>query len=185
MDLREKLSSVPGSPRKVLKLVLGLSFILLLIWLLTLSYLDLGESPTSTQLPDHSQSVDSSLTTAASDTINTPAIQSQNTKEAPNLFTNGVIIFLVLAASLVLIWFWFERKGTSASQSVQREIDSLVVGEGAQIKIISINEEIWVLGITSESVNVLHRYSQTEWKEEPPEETSSTSKFATLFKGQL
>jgi len=183
MDLREKLSSVPGGSRKVLKIVLGLSFILLLIWLLTLSYLDVGESSTGPQAFISEQPVDS-VSTAPSAFSPKPSAD-ESSKDSPALFSNGIIIFFVLAVSLVIIWFWFERKGANAPGGIQREVDSLPLGEGANMKIITINEEVWIIGTTSNSVNLLHRYPKEDWKEQLPDEEASPKSFAALFRDKL
>jgi len=183
MDLREKLSSVPGGSRKVLKIVLGLSFILLLIWLLTLSYIDVGESPTGPQSFVKEQPVDSVSTTTYGVAADTSKVTANT--DSPALFSNGLIIFFVLAVCLVVIWLWFERKGTNSPGGTGREIDSLPLAEGANMKIIMINEEVWVVGITSNSVNLLHRYPKEEWKEKMADEKSSPESFTTLFRDKL
>jgi len=183
MDLREKLSTVPGSSRKVLKIVLGLSFILLLIWLLTLSYIDGGESSYGPQAFVNEQPVDSVTTTTNGKAVD--SLTKKANTDSPALFSNGLIIFFVLAASLLVIWFWFERKGPNAPVGIRREIDSVPLADGANMKILMINEEVWVVGTTSNTVNLLHRYPKDEWKEKVAEEEPSQKSFTTLFRDKL
>lgn len=164
-------------------MVLGLSFILLLIWLLTLSYIDLGESSTGPQAFVNEQPMDS-VSTATNGASAKPSTEKSNSR-SPALFSNGLIIFFVLAASLVVIWFWFERKGTNTPVGFRREIDSLPLGEGANMKIMMINEEVWVVGTTASSVNLLHRYPKEDWKEKMADEEDAPKSFTTLFRDKL
>ncbi|NGP87390.1 flagellar biosynthetic protein FliO [Fodinibius halophilus] len=185
MDLRNKLSSLNVPPKKVLKIVLGLSAVLLLIWVFTLSYIDYDADPSASKYLKSKQATD---TTAVVKATGLPAHKARaEEQESSSIFTNGMVTFTVLLLILVGIWFWIDKKdNNSTTQVIQREIDNQVLGEGAQLQIVEVNNEIWVLGVTSSSVNLLHRYSQVEWVEQMPEqETAGNEIFAKLFKNNL
>ena len=185
MDLRDKLSSLDVAPGKILKIVLGLALILLLMWLFTLSHVDYNQGPNAEEYIKSRAKADSAeiITTDGQDS---DAEKIQSYEHSSGVFTNGLITFLVLLVVLIMVWFWVDRKQSGHSRSRKRELDSEILDEGAKIKIMEINEEVWVVGVTSSSVNLLHRYTQEEWKEETHEQgTENKDLFGKLFKSQL
>lgn len=187
MDLRDTFSSLDASPNKILKIVIGISVILLLMWLLTISQIDYDNDTGQ----DQQRSV--FKTEAAADSTATQADTSQvlskpvkTSDESSNLLTNGVVTFLVLLVILGGVWIWVDRKAPQANTTNGRQVASIRLDEGAQIKIIRINQEVWVLGVTGSSVNLLHRYSGSEWKEEIRDsEAEDTDLFKKFFKRQM
>jgi flagellar biogenesis protein FliO len=185
MDLRDKLSSLDVAPGKILKIVLGLAFILLLMWLFTLSHVDYNQGPGAEEY------IASQAQTDSAEVISTKgqeeqAKEIQSYEQSSGVFTNGLITFLVLLVVLIMVWFWVDRKQSGHAKNRGRELDSQVLGEGAKLKIIQINEEVWVVGVTSNTVNLLHRYPQEEWKEETHEQDSENKDlFGKLFKSQM
>lgn len=183
MDLRDKLSSLDVPPAKILKVVLALSVILLLIWLLTLSHVDYNQGPEANQFMSSEHPVDTTMVT--SDSSKTKEIRSSN-QSSSSMFTNGLVTFFVLLVILIMVWVWLDRKETNGSSAIDRQLGTENLGEGAQLRIIRLNNEIWVLGVTSSSVNLLHRYDESDWAEKTPEEeVGSTDKFRKLFKNHL
>ncbi len=182
MDLRDKLSSLDVAPGKILKIVLGLAVVLLLMWLFTLSHIDYNQGPDAEEYIQSQAQTDSAVVGASSD----DAREIKSYGEPSGIFTNGLITFLVLLVVLIMVWFWVDRKQSGSTAGNQRELASQVLGEGAQLKIIRMNEEVWVLGVTSESVNLLHRYPENEWKEKmPKKESGGSDVFGKLFKSQM
>jgi flagellar biogenesis protein FliO len=181
MDLRDRLSSLDIPPSKILKIVLGLALVLLLMWLFTLSHIDYNQGPDAQEYIT-SQAQSDSVAVLGSSSKEAKEISSY--EESSGVFTNGLITFLVLLVVLIMIWFWVDRKESGGGS--QRELASQVLGEGARLKIIRINEEVWVLGVTSSSVNLLHRYPENDWKEQMPEvESDSGDMFRKLFKSKM
>lgn len=190
MDLRDKLSSLDVPPSKILKIVLGLAVVLLLMWLFTLSHIDYNQGPDAEDYikteanADSTEQVFSPKENKGIAENKTEDIRSY--EQSSGVFTNGLITFLVLLVVLIMVWFWIDRKQSGRSTSRGRELDSQVLGEGAKLKIIQINKEIWVVGVTSSSVNLLHRYSQEEWKEKNQEQDPENKDvFRKLFKSQM
>lgn len=187
MDLRDKLSSLDAPPSKILKIVLGLAVILLLMWLFTLSHIDYNQGPDAEEYIKRGAQTDSTEQVLSSQRNNASEVdQDRSYEQSSGMFTNGLITFLVLLVVLIIVWFWVDRKQSTRSKNKSRHLDSEVLGEGAKLKIIEINEEVWVVGVTSNSVNLLHRYTQEEWKEETHEQDSENKDlFGKLFKSQM
>jgi flagellar biogenesis protein FliO len=184
MDLRDKLSSLSVSPQKILKIVIGLSVVLLLLWLLTLSQIDYSKEPDAEQLVEKKEMVDSTIVNKP--VLDRSSLEKSSYSESSGIFTNGLVTFVVLLVILIGVWFWLGRKEQGSLPKKQREIDSSIIGEGAQLKIMRINNEVWVLGVTSGSVNLLHRYPENEWDERPPEmPKNGEDMFTQIFKKKL
>ncbi|MEL7833599.1 flagellar biosynthetic protein FliO [Fodinibius sp. Rm-B-1B1-1] len=188
MDLRDKLSSLDVPPSKILKIVLGLAVVLLLMWLFTLSHIDYNQGPDAEEYikanADSTEQVFSSNENKEITESKPNDVRSY--EQSSGIFTNGLITFLVLLVVLIMVWFWVDRKQSGRSKTRGRELDSHVLGEGAKLKIIQINKEVWVMGVTSGSVNLLHRYSQEEWQEKNQEQGSEDKDlFRKLFKSQM
>ncbi len=185
MDLRDKLASLDVAPSKILKIVLGLAVILLLMWLFTLSHVDYNQKPDAEKYIKSQAKADSTEVIATNGQED-QAKEIQSYEQSSGVFTNGLITFLVLLVVLIMVWFWIDRKQSGHTKSGNRELDAQILGEGAKLKIIQINEEVWVVGVTSSSVNLLHRYTQEEWKEEVHEQdTKNKDLFGKLFKSQM
>ncbi len=188
MDLRDKLSSLDVPPGKILKIILGLAVVLLLMWLFTLSHIDYNQGPDAEEFIEAEAKTDSVEKVIGSDThkseSDTQEVQSY--EQSSGVFTNGLITFLVLLVVLIMVWIWVDRKQSGRGKRRGRELATEVLGEGAKLKIITINEEIWVVGVTSNSVNLLHRYHQDEWKEEiKVQDSEKKDVFGKLFKSQM
>lgn len=184
MDLRDKLSSLSASPGKILKIVLGLAAVLLLMWVFTLSHIDYNERTGKDYING------SGIKDTVAISKNSPAtegIKKGSGRNSSGMFTNGLITFFVLLVILIMVWLWIDRKGPNTTAGRGREIMSLSVGEGARLKIMRINNEVWVLGVSGSSVNLLHRYSREEWTEEleTKEKEGGKGTFRKLFRDKL
>lgn len=187
MDLRDTFSSLDASPKKILKIVIGISVILLLLWLLTISQMDYGNDVAH---KDHRSvfKTEAKADTAAIKADSSKVLPSpvQDSDESSNLFANGLLTFVVLLILLGGIWIWIDRKAAPVNDGNHRQIATIRLDEGAKIQIIRVNREIWVLGVTGSSVNLLHRYSDNEWKEELQNpQTENKDIFKKLFKSQM
>ncbi|PAU94613.1 hypothetical protein CK503_07410 [Aliifodinibius salipaludis] len=185
MDLRDKLSSLDVAPSKILKIVIGLAVILLLMWLFTLSQVDYNQGPNAEEYVKSEAKADTTEI-ISSEGQESKAKEVRSYEQSSGMFTNGLVTFLVLLVVLIIVWFWVDRKQSGQTKRRGRELDSQVLGEGAKLKVIQINEEVWVVGVTSSSVNLLHRYPQDEWKEETDEQDSENKDlFRKLFKSEM
>lgn len=185
MDIKNYLSAGSTDPKKILKAVLGFAVVMLVLWLVMVSRMDFqgGGGDVATQA---AQERADSLRSAISG--NEPRMRQTSEEEAPNIFFNAFTTFLVLITLLGLVWIWSRMRDSSSSSAENKrifnELGGHVLGQGASLKIVEINEEIWVMGITEGSVNLLHRYSKEEWSEEIEKDIPRETSFYKMFKGE-
>ncbi|REL38670.1 hypothetical protein DYD21_01600 [Rhodohalobacter sp. SW132] len=182
MDIKNYLSSSSTDPKQILKIVLIFAAVLLVLWLIMVSRMDFRGDMEGPGQAVHTQS--DSLRPAITQNEGRP---QRTESERPSIFFNAFTTFVILIGMLALVWFWSRTNGSgkSTKQSGFNEIGGHPLGQGAQLKIVEINNEIWVMGITGSSVNLLHRYSRDEWTEKvEQEEPREESTFYKLFKGE-
>lgn len=184
MDLRQYLSSTSVDPKQILKIVLSLSVVLLVVWLFMVSRMELT-GPNSGAHPASIERADSIRTAINS---NRPDLEINRSENEPNIFMNAVTTFLVLISFLVVAWFLIRKKTSGGSDQVPlfHEMGEQSIGSGSQLKVVEVNNEIWILGLTANSVNLLHRYQSDEWKERKnPSPEKEDGKFLDYFRGKL
>lgn len=181
MDLRNILASTQQNPRNILKIVVSLSVVLLVIWLFLVSRMELE---TSVKSDPQSISRTDSLR-AALNGGNRPQETTEET--SPNIFMNAFTTFIVLGTILIIVLIFMKKGNGHISNKQLKEIEGYVLGQGAQIKVIEMNEEIWVIGVTSSQINLLHRYEEDEWRQkiERSSESGTDNSFYNLFKKKL
>lgn len=183
MDLKNFLASTQQNPRKILKVVVSLSAVLLVIWLFLVSRMELSETvSTDPQSVERTDSLRSALNRGKGNQV-----QETNQESSPNIFMNAFTTFIVLGTILIIVLIFMKKGNGQISNKELKEIEGYVLGQGAQIKVVEMNEEIWVIGITSSQINLLHRYTKDEWKYqvENPTETGNDNSFYNLFKKKL
>jgi flagellar biogenesis protein FliO len=176
VDFRQILSSSSKSPQKILKIVLGISGILLIIWLLLVFRMDVGSQ-------DHLTEGVSQEQVESVESLREGMPSSVKEDRSSSIFMNAFTTFLVLVSILGGIWLW-SRKSTPAKLDNELvEIAHHMLGQEAQLKIIEINNEVWVLGVTSRSVELLHRYPKQEWTGGPASKEAEQRSFNHFFNG--
>ncbi len=179
MDLQKLLESSRQSPKKILKIVIAVSIVMLVMWLFMVSRMELNE----TSRPADSESVErtESLRTA----ITRDGQESGGPdRQAPNIFMNALTTFVIMVVILVIVLIWVRSRQGKTPQRHLKEVGQHLLGQGAQIKIIEMNEEIWVLGVTNANVNLLHRYDKKNWKEKIETAEVPEKSFYDLFKSK-
>ncbi|MTI86476.1 MAG: hypothetical protein FH748_00755 [Balneolaceae bacterium] len=117
-----------------------------------------------------------------------PPQKAETKSEESDVFGNAVTTFFVMLTLLGGIWIWAKRKEKAPhTKGGLRELGGHVLGQGAQLKFVEINNEVWVLSITSDSVNLLQQIPRDEWTEtqaiqQVDGEASDTSDFKSLYK---
>lgn len=179
MDLRH---FVTGSPKNILSIIITVSVVLLLLWLLVIARMDYGSQTETTDPVDHDRL--ESVRTMKGETGNEMPVVDQRPS---SLFTNAVTTFMVMIALLAIVWFWSKRRSGTMAEPGKRfnELDVHILGPGQFLKVMEINDEIWILGVGSGAVNLLHRYDKNEWKERsaPIEQPVENQGFLKMFKG--
>ena len=186
MDIRKNLNlaSASANPQKILKIVISVSIVLLVMWLFMVSRMEFSSSA-DTGNPHTQQRIESIRASVEEPgAAKEIAVQSE---ASSGIFMNAFTTFLVLITLLGGVWLWTRSKTNSSPEKRDRNIGGHILGEGAQLKIIEINEEIWVLGVTTNTVNLLHTYPKSEWKEQvsQSEKKSGSESFRKIFGSKL
>jgi len=163
MDLQKAFSQSGKNPQSILKIVLGISLALLVMWLFLVSKMETGTVVQSNdpEVQERTIGLQESLKKA-------PGYGSEETSgEETSMFQNAFITFLFMVSVLVGVWYWSKKKnkGSASIEHKSREIDTHYFSENAQLKFMEVNDEIWVVGLSDQNINLLHRYPKQEWKE--------------------
>ncbi|WP_340103525.1 flagellar biosynthetic protein FliO [Rhodohalobacter sp. 8-1] len=183
MDFKKYLSSGSTDPKQILKFVLGFAAVMLVLWLVMVSQMDFtGSGGPST--PEDRMRADSLRSAISQDSVQVQPRESE--EESPDIFFNALTTFLILITLLGLVWIWTRSKGNSPQQrsNMFNEVGGQMLGQGAQLKVIEINDEIWVMSVTEGSVSLLHRYAKEDWKGKIEHGEPIESSFYKMFKGE-
>lgn len=162
MDFHKAFAQSGKNPQSILKIVLGISLALLIMWLFLVSKMDTG-SVTQSNDPEVQE-----RTVGLQESLKKPAVKKaeESKREEPAMFQNAFITFLFMVTVLGGVWYWSKKKeGKAIAGPKSREIDSHVLSEKAQLKFVEVNDEVWVLGLGEHGINLLHRYPKGEWNE--------------------
>lgn len=181
-DWKNSPPSVPGDPKKFLKLVLAISFGLLVLWVFVMAQTERSERQ-AVSVEDQ-QRLDSLRQALGTEEGERPVQQT----DSQGMFFNALTTFLILGGLGLAFWWWYSRKltgnqstGGVGSGPIAKVVGSQQIGMGQEIKVIEINDEYWVLGISSQSVSLLHRYQKSEWKAADSFPSAGTEKQDSSF----
>lgn len=189
MDFTKILSQSKKKPQKVLKIVLAFAVALLVIWMFLVSRMEFSATEKAVSDPEaieRTQGLKTSLGKKTTE-VETEAAKPEGAKE-DTVFQNAFTTFLVMLGMLGLVWFWAKKKSGSTHQKQDgRDLGEHILGQGAQLKFVEINNEVWVMGMTAGSLNLLHRIPKTEWNEnegleEIAEVKNGSADFKSLYK---
>jgi flagellar biogenesis protein FliO len=187
MDLRAVFQNNP--PNKILSMVLALAAVLLVLWLIVVSGSGTSNPPDVSLSAEEQERLES--VRSLRDQAGQMGIEDER---ADNMKSNVVTTFIVLMVMLAGVWWWSRRgvKHTSYRSSF-KQVEQHMLGPGQTLQVMEINDEIWVLGVTGSTINLLHRCDRNEWH--PEAELSSVEKprekpdlgkentFYSMFKG--
>lgn len=178
MDIRNYISK-SDNPNKVLKSVIGISLILLLIWLIMISRMDFNQS--SEHADPAKQEQADSIRALVDRGGEEPDAQRSSSS---GIFMNALTTFLIMATILVLVWLWVRKQTDNPQKKTFTEIADHVLDADKKLKVLEINNEVWILAVSADSVTLLHKYPEGEWNELPGVSESSQSTFYKMFRGQ-
>lgn len=158
-----------------LRPILILSGILLVLWLIALQQTDSKEP--EVPLTNEEQLRLDSLRALMGFIPGT----TREEKE-PDLFANALPIFLVLVVSITGLWLW--SKKNKAPQQVQGTVlAEQFIGPGQTIKAVKFAGEIYILGVTPQTITLLKTIAEHEWSNLPElSKAVAPSAFSKLFK---
>lgn len=207
MDIQKILAQTNKKPKTILKTVIGMAAVLMVMWLFMVSKMDVGSQNTTSQNAAQNDTKTENLRNSLlekaidkaeiqpvdeaeiSDQPNTkaPTQRSEEVQEAesPDIFQNALVTFGLMICILGIIWVWARSKDQDDTKLPEssREIGSHSLSLGAQLKFIEINQEVWVVGVTETSVDLLHRVDRSEWTEEEFPVPSSPKESKTVKNG--
>lgn len=166
MEFQKILSHSTKKPQSILKIIISISAALLVMWLFLVFRMDMDNAATAQasepEVIERTQGLKNSLL------INNEAKTQkvQEAEESPAMFQKAFLTFMVMISVLGGVWLWSKKKGDNpARKESSRELGGHVLGQGVQLKFVEVNREVWVLGVSSGSVNLMHRIPKSEWKE--------------------
>lgn len=167
MDIRDLLTAGSVDPQKLLKIVLAISVVLLALWLIVVSRMDLDGpgAEDGTGYHHRTDSLRQSLV-QVTDSSRISSVEAGDERRGSGLFLSAFTTFLVLITLLGLVWAWSrkQRPGHSVGSRF-RQLGSHSLGQGAQMKVLEVNDEVWVVGVSSSGpITLLHRYQREEWE---------------------
>ncbi|WP_428236494.1 flagellar biosynthetic protein FliO [Gracilimonas sp.] len=189
MDFTKILSQSKKKPQNVLKIVLAFAVALLVIWMFLVSRMEFSATEKAASNPEaieRTQGLKTSLGQKTAE-VEATAAEPENAGE-DTVFQNAFTTFLVMMGMLGLVWFWARKKSGSTQQKQEgRDLGEHILGQGAQLKFVEINNEVWVMGMTAGSLNLLHRIPKSEWNEnegleEIAEVKNGSADFKSLYK---
>jgi len=188
MDITNLLNHSTKKPKAVLRIVISVSIGLLVLWIFLVSRMELPGQRDSVLVSasDSTQQMLDVKKELLGEQDATPGVFESSTEQPP-MFQNAFTTFMVMVTMLGGLWAWSMRKKKRVPDTPQdiKEIAQHVIGQGVQLKVIELNEEVWVLGVSANSVNLLHRYPKKDWqlpKALDPEPELSGSDFNSIFK---
>jgi len=168
-----KLLSPGGNNKKFIGTVISLAFTLLVVWIFVMATMN---NDTTTSLNTADQMRLDSLRTVLGRT--SAAAQSSS---SPNLFYNALPAFLFFVLLLGALWIWNRRKAKPGDQ-LFNVVGEQQIAPGQTIKIISFQEEYWVIGVAGNNMTLLSRLSKDEWSPPGPQnESSPPGSFSSIF----
>ncbi len=180
MDLRQYIPS--GNPQKILGTVISVSVVMLVLWLFMVSRMEYR--PSSSSVPEEVTS------TERRDSVRVmmgreESVDVARERGSSRLFLNALTTFGVLMMILLVVWYWSRRQsGHRSTAFLFKEIGQQTISPGHELKVMEVNEEIWLLGISSGSIRLLHRYPKEKWKEPEISENQQGQSFYNMFSGK-
>lgn len=187
MKFTNVLNHTTKQPKTILKIVVSVSVGLLVLWIFLVSKMDLPSQRDTVLVFEDSTS---QVIDVKNSLLGEDAPVEKNeiaNNEQPAVFQGAFTTFFVMVTILGGVWLWASRKKKTSHLADQdvKEISQHVIGQGAQLRIVEINDEVWVLGVSPNGINLLHRYPKNEWKPPtkiPPGEDISGSDFNSILK---
>jgi flagellar biogenesis protein FliO len=97
---------------------------------------------------------------------------------------NALTTFLIMATILVLVWLWVRKQTDDPQKKTFTEIADHNLDADKKLKVLEINNEVWILAISADTVNLLHKFPKDDWGGLSDMSESSESTFYKMFRRQ-
>jgi flagellar biogenesis protein FliO len=180
IDWKAFRQQMQSDPKKVLGFVIGLATVFFVMWAYVLLTSNLKkEAPETVQinkleLPERVEEYEPAMAAGLSGTDSTamqtesnagqlPSFRSRKAESGDNLPDLMPVMLLFLA---VVSGFWVMRKGRKKlnTSDFMDVLGTQQLAVNQQLSLVHINSEYWVLAHSNGGINLLQRYSETEWK---------------------
>lgn len=151
-----------------MKMVVGFSLILLVLWLVTMY-----QSDESIQTQTYSAEEQAKLDTLRR-MLGREEIEMKEGGEE-GFFSKALVVFIILSGGIIIIWYLFKDKTAEANASFVTVIVEQEIGAGQWLKVVKYQHEYWVLGVTLQTVTLLKTLSEEEWSYEAINKTNNKS----------
>lgn len=168
---------MPTNTKRFFNVVVGLGFTLLVIWIFVISQTD-NSGPNKGLTAEQQVSLDSLRNALGR------SPESVSKRDDEGLLDNAIITFILLGGGLLVLWIWSRRQPESNVRTLFTEVGEQQLAPGQTLKVIEINDEYWVLGVTSDNINLLEKMPRENWDLPPAHSTATGSpkSFSDLMK---
>lgn len=168
-----------GDKKKMIRLAVALSTVLLVIWAFLLQQKD---QATNQNWVDQSTLTADSLRDSRLDSLRLAlgsTIPSSVSKEEKGSSSSGIVAtFMILAFSVGGLWWWTKKQqkdGANTHKEIMREVATQHFSNGQSILVTEFNGEYWFFSSNSMGMNLMQRVPKHEWNEGAALHTSNGS----------
>jgi len=187
MDITGLVNQSTKQPKTILRIVISVSIGLLVLWIFLVSRMELPTQRESVLVStDSTRQVAHIRNNLLGEEQPQTELAEANQNQSP-IFQNAFTTFFIMVTVLGGLWLWSSKKKKKIETTNHdiKEVAHHIIGQGVQLKIIELNDEVWVLGVSANAVNLLHRYPKDKWQ--PPnkqgtEPELSDSDFNSIYK---
>jgi|GEM_PF-2326732 len=156
-----------GDKKKMIRLAVALSTVLLVIWAFLLQQKD---QTTSQNWVDQSSSTADSLRDSRLDSLRIAlgsSAPSLVTKEEKGSSSSGIMAtFILLACAVGGLWWWTkknQKEGLTTSNEIMREVATQHFSNGQSIMVTEFNGEYWFFSSSATGMSLMQRLPKHEW----------------------
>lgn len=178
------------SIRRFLQLVVALAFAMLVVWVFVMSQneMDSGSGMPEYNPADSASVVQKQRLDSLRKAIGRDAAEVKQREETESWMSRTIPIIVLFLIVLGAMLWWARKREGDAGGTIFKEVAQQQLAPGQTIKVIEVNGEYWVLGVTGNSITLLDKLNPEEWS--PSEAAGQASKsdktgtsFAQLFDG--
>jgi flagellar biogenesis protein FliO len=153
---------LPTNTKRYFNLVVALGATLLVIWVFVMSQTQTSGPDYEEYTPEQQARVDSLRQALGRD------VSIQQNDPNQNMWDNMLWVIIILGGGLAVLWWW-NRGNTETKELTFTVVGQFDLGPGQSLKIVDMGDEFWVLGVTSNSVNLLEKWTAEQWEQRKPQ----------------
>lgn len=145
-----KIQPQGSDPRKMVRMAIAFGAVVLVIWVLALQGgAQLADPPLDVRSQER---LDSLRVALNKDTPITSA------RREDNMGSNAFLVFIIMGASLAVLYWYFGKKGTVVSQAgFVKEIAVQELATGGQIMVLEMAGELWIMSSNNGNTSLIEK----------------------------